>query len=867
MPFTKSVQVSLRIGIFFSFFIFLFLSTAYSAHAATIFTDTFTDASGTPLESHTGETGTWTKTNGPSTSAINISSAGRLYNAGGDVSAYTANVTPSTNQYIAQADFVLLGASNYASLGVRMTLSSSSVSGYVAGWDVNSSDWKIYKIVNNTVTILSSSPSLTLSAGHVYHVKLNVFNSPVHPTIRLTVDGNTVAVYTDFSNTFTNTGSAGVYFFGTASDTQGLQIDNFSVYESSTTPPTVSFSGATPADNTIVASTSIPVSLSTNASGDYYSFLDLDRSLLGWWTGDNTASDTSSYANNGVWTGNQGNTLGKFNNGFSFDGSSKVVASDSGFPTGSQPRSFFSWIKTNSSNANQVISSYGDGSGGGTGYLSAFVISNGGDHLYFQGDFDDVSVAVPALNDNNWHHVGYVYNGGTSITFYDDNVAYPATLGTVPNTHTSGNFSIGGYHVANDSEFVGVIDESLFFNRALSVAEISSLYDGQVNPLAVTLTNLAKGTHTIRGYSVDTAGGISSTTSKTIILTATSSPRIISGTVDGNNITLSFDQNIQANNPSLYNFLFHIAIPGNGVAGEFAGSIRADSSTTLSFVLGTHSLSTYSLSVTYSGQNSPNVINVGGDIMATQDANITNITVGVPTVSTLQATSIGQISATLSGGITALGDDVATTVGFIYGPTLSYGATSSSVGTFSTGSFNRSVGGLSCNALYHYKAYATNVTGTSYGSDQTFITTSCANVAVVASQAGGSASADQLAAILAPSPAATRYLNSLRTKELLSSRISTSPISASTVTDQNTRSFTRDLYFNSYGTDVTMLQKYLNTHGFIVSPFGSGSLGHETNHFGPATKAALIAFQKANHIVPAVGYFGSTTRNAIANKK
>ena len=733
-----------------------------------------------------------------------------------------------------------------------MTLSTSSVSGYVAGWDVNSSDWKIYKIESNTVTILSSSPSLTLTAGHVYHMKLNVFNSPVHPTIRLTVDGNTVAVYTDFSNTFTSVGSAGVYFFGTASDTQGFQIDNFSVYESSTTPPTVSFSGATPADNTIVASTSIPVSLSTTASGDYYSFLDLDHSLLGWWTGDNTASDTSSYANNGVWTGNQGNTLGKFSNGFSFDGSSKVVASDSGFPTGSQPRSFFSWIKTNSSNTNQVISSYGDGAGGGTAYLSAFVISNGGDHLYFQGDFDDVSVAVPALNDNNWHHVGYVYNGGTSITFYDDNVAYPATLGTALNTHTSGNFSIGGYHVANDSEFVGVIDESLFFNRALSAAEISSLYDGEVNPLSVSLNNIAKGTHTIRGYSVDTTGGISSTTSKTIILTATTSPRIISGTVDGNTITLSFDQNIQANNPNLYNFLFHIAIPGNGVAGEFAGSIRADSSTTLSFVLGTHSLSTYSLSVTYSGQNSPNVMNVGGDVMATQDANITNITVGVPTVSSNAATNIAQTSVVLNGKISAIGDDTITSRGFIYGPTTAYGATTSSVGTFSVGSFGSNLGGLSCGTVYHYKAYAINVTGTGYGSDQFFTTLSCASSVPTASQGGGSASFEQLASILAPSPATTLYLNSLKAK--MKAKITSF-----------TRGFTRDLTLNSVDDEVLMLQKYLNAHGFTVAQSGAGSSGHETNRFGSATKAALIKFQKANHIVPASGYFGPVTRGVIGS--
>jgi hypothetical protein len=55
----------------------------------------------------------------------------------------------------------------------------------------------------------------------------------------------------------------------------------------------------------------------------------------------------------------------------------------------------------------------------------------------------------------------------------------------------------------------------------------------------------------------------------------------------------------------------------------------------------------------------------------------------------------------------------------------------------------------------------------------------------------------------------------------------------------------------------------LNTHGFIISTSGSGSLGNETNYFGQKTKTALIKFQLANKITPAVGYFGPITRDII----
>lgn len=62
-----------------------------------------------------------------------------------------------------------------------------------------------------------------------------------------------------------------------------------------------------------------------------------------------------------------------------------------------------------------------------------------------------------------------------------------------------------------------------------------------------------------------------------------------------------------------------------------------------------------------------------------------------------------------------------------------------------------------------------------------------------------------------------------------------------------------------------MLQHYLNTHGFsvVVTPGYAGSLGYETQFFGPATRNALIRFQ-ASHGIPATGFFGPITRGYIA---
>ena len=75
--------------------------------------------------------------------------------------------------------------------------------------------------------------------------------------------------------------------------------------------------------------------------------------------------------------------------------------------------------------------------------------------------------------------------------------------------------------------------------------------------------------------------------------------------------------------------------------------------------------------------------------------------------------------------------------------------------------------------------------------------------------------------------------------------------------------FTRSLTVGSSGPDVKALQVYLNTHGYTIATTGPGSPGKETTLFGALTRNALIKFQKANNIVPAVGFFGPITRTYI----
>ena len=75
--------------------------------------------------------------------------------------------------------------------------------------------------------------------------------------------------------------------------------------------------------------------------------------------------------------------------------------------------------------------------------------------------------------------------------------------------------------------------------------------------------------------------------------------------------------------------------------------------------------------------------------------------------------------------------------------------------------------------------------------------------------------------------------------------------------------FTKDLTIGSRGEDVRQLQISLNNSGYPIASSGDGSKGRETTYFGPATRNALIKFQKAKKITPAAGYFGAKTRAQI----
>lgn len=98
---------------------------------------------------------------------------------------------------------------------------------------------------------------------------------------------------------------------------------------------------------------------------------------------------------------------------------------------------------------------------------------------------------------------------------------------------------------------------------------------------------------------------------------------------------------------------------------------------------------------------------------------------GAANVNTGQATSISQTAALLTGVVNAGG--VTTAVRFEYGSSSALGSSTPPSNAF--GSFIRdfqySLSGLQCGLTYHFRAVASNATGTSYGPTRTFSTAAC----------------------------------------------------------------------------------------------------------------------------------------------
>ncbi|MBA7695183.1 hypothetical protein ES703_103805 [subsurface metagenome] len=95
--------------------------------------------------------------------------------------------------------------------------------------------------------------------------------------------------------------------------------------------------------------------------------------------------------------------------------------------------------------------------------------------------------------------------------------------------------------------------------------------------------------------------------------------------------------------------------------------------------------------------------------------------VATPTVTTDPASGLSAIAATPNGTLDDDGGE-ACDCGFVWGPDTGYGVTTPTQSKTKDETFSQVIRGLFPETTYHFRAFATNSAGTSYGADGTFTT-------------------------------------------------------------------------------------------------------------------------------------------------
>jgi trimeric autotransporter adhesin len=184
------------------------------------------------------------------------------------------------------------------------------------------------------------------------------------------------------------------------------------------------------------------------------------------------------------------------------------------------------------------------------------------------------------------------------------------------------------------------------------------------------------------------------------------------------NTTATLNGSANANNTT-FNLFFDY-----GLTTSYGSTLTAAPSSVTGTTLNTMSAGAAGLTPLTTYHFRARGVTTGGLIVYGNDMTFTTLP-NPPTVVTTAATGVTGTGATLNGTINANTSNA--TASFEYGLTTSYGtvvsATPGSVSGSTTTPISAAVSGLLPNALYHYRAIGTNITGTSYGNDMTFTTT------------------------------------------------------------------------------------------------------------------------------------------------
>jgi len=329
-----------------------------------------------------------------------------------------------------------------------------------------------------------------------------------------------------YTHNFTGLAQRGHTFTGYAVDdggnvngTEQRRVNVDAVY------PSLSYSFPTPANTTFVNENYIPVNMSTSDDlGEHYSFVDFDRSVVGWWTMDSINAtggvvDSSTWSNNGTnVSGAYQVDSGKWGKGMSFDGVDDYATfyNNPNFNfTNTTDFSISLWVYNKKTLNNSVSDQYLFTKGSTVFYALFYINSAGSGKWRFQlkdGSNSVISSYVTDVSAGSWTHLLTTFNSSDKNgTLYVNGILRDSNKNTNLNSFINSNSFILSSNNGGSAYFNGTLDDVLIFNRTLSSAEVASLYNSSANKYYTNISVGNDGAHTIKGYDVDLGGNVNST--------------------------------------------------------------------------------------------------------------------------------------------------------------------------------------------------------------------------------------------------------------------------------------------------------------------------------------------------------------------
>ncbi len=297
-------------------------------------------------------------------------------------------------------------------------------------------------------------------------------------------------------------------------------------------------------------------------------------------------------------------------------------------------------------------------------------------------------------------------------------IAAPTVTTNAASSITTSGFILNGTVNANANSTTASFDYGLTTGYTSgNVAADQSPVTGTSNTAitkTISLSNVSNTLYHFRAKGVNAAGTTNG--SDATVTTLSNAPTVGTGS-----------------SPTATGFTANWTAPTNDGSEAYTYTVEADDDNTFASVNATgsgitsgtllYTFTTLSPGVTYYYR--VKAVNAGGSsAWSSVSAGITTTSSTVPTISTVTATSITINSAASGGNSITDGGDAITHKGVVWdasaNPTIAL-STKTDDGT-GTANFSSSITSLSANTTYHYRAYATNSIGTSYGSDLSFTT-------------------------------------------------------------------------------------------------------------------------------------------------